>query len=384
MNRKLVLLTEIIAPYRIPVFNALAHEPGIDLHVIFFSENDPALRQWLIYKDEIHFSYEVLNSRRLRLGRLNLLLNRGLAAAVRKAAPDAIICGGYNYAASWHAQSWARRNRVPFLIWVESTIQDLRQGGPLIEALKTCFLRRCSAYVAAGKSSSEYLLEFGIQPRLIFTAPNAVDNDFFATQAAAVRSRAHDERQALGLPERFFLFVGRLIRAKGVFDLLNAYASLPPETRERVGLVLCGDGEVRGELQTQAAKIAPGRIVFPGFVQREKLAAYHALAETLVLPTHSDTWGLVVNEAMACGLPIIVTGVAGCAADLVEDGWNGRVVAAHDVRQLASALSLLAADPPLRVRMGDHSRERIALYSPERCASGMAQSVRAVWGVHEG
>jgi glycosyltransferase involved in cell wall biosynthesis len=103
----------------------------------------------------------------------------------------------------------------------------------------------------------------------------------------------------------------------------------------------------------------------------------------LVLPTHSDTWGLVVNEAMACGLPIIVTSVAGCAADLVEDRWNGRVVAAHSVRQLASTMSQLAADPALRARMAEHSRERIALYSPELCASGMAQSVRAIWDVHE-
>ncbi len=79
--------------------------------------------------------------------------------------------------------------------------------------------------------------------------------------------------------------------------------------------------------------IIPGAVCFPGFAQREDLAGLYALAEALVLPTHSDPWGLVVNEAMACGLPIIVSSVAGCAADLVEDGWNGYVVPPRDVEK---------------------------------------------------
>ena len=109
MNRRLVILTEIIAPYRIPVFNALAKVEGINLHVIFLAETDPEARDWLVYKDEIRFSWQVLPSYRNRIGRHNLLLNAGVAAALRKAKPDVIICGGYNYIASWRALLWARR-----------------------------------------------------------------------------------------------------------------------------------------------------------------------------------------------------------------------------------------------------------------------------------
>jgi len=93
---KLVILTEIIAPYRIPVFNALARREEIDLHVIFLAESDPKLRGCLVYKDEIRFSYQVLPSWRRKFAGHNLLLNRGLKSGLQWAAPDAILCGGYN------------------------------------------------------------------------------------------------------------------------------------------------------------------------------------------------------------------------------------------------------------------------------------------------
>ena len=111
MRRRLVILTEIIAPYRIPVFNALAQHEEIDLHVIFLAESDPKLRDWLVYKEEIRFSYQVLPSWRRKFAGQNLLLNRGLKRSLQRAAPDAILCGGYNYLASWQAMRWAGRRR---------------------------------------------------------------------------------------------------------------------------------------------------------------------------------------------------------------------------------------------------------------------------------
>jgi glycosyltransferase involved in cell wall biosynthesis len=118
--------------------------------------------------------------------------------------------------------------------------------------------------------------------------------------------------------------------------------------------------------------MSAGTICFPGFAQRENLAGLYALSETLVLPTHSDPWGLVVNEAMACGLPIIVSSVAGCSADLVEDGWNGYVVPPRDVEKLSVAIDTLVRHPELRQRMSGRSLERIRNYSPEACADGLA------------
>jgi 1,2-diacylglycerol 3-alpha-glucosyltransferase len=372
MSRRLVLITEIIAPYRIPVFNALARRDGVDLHVIFLAETDKAVRQWHIYTDDIRFSYEVLPSWRWRAGKHSLLVNRGLWPALDAARPQAIVCGGYNYPASWGSLWWARRRNVRFVLWTESNQRDQRSGRAGVERLKRYFVKSCNAFVVPGKSSLAYLRTLGVSEQVIFTAPNAVDNTFFATQAENAKCHPAVFREKLGLPRRFILFVGRLIPEKGVFDLLEGYAKLESGLRSEVGLVFAGDGVSREELAQQAKRISPGTVCFPGFAQREDLAGLYALAETLVLPTHSDTWGLVVNEAMACGLPIIVSSVAGCSADLVEEGWNGYVVPPRASEKLSVAINSLVRQPELKRQMSARSLERIRNYSPEACADGLA------------
>jgi 1,2-diacylglycerol 3-alpha-glucosyltransferase len=371
-RRRLVLITEIIAPYRIPVFNALARRPELDLQVIFLAKTDEGLRQWRVCMDEIHFSYQILPSWRGRVGKHNLLINRGLRSALNKLRPRIVICGGYSYAASWEALLWARRHRVEFVLWSESTRQDARGRRSLVEWLKTYFLRRCDRFVVPGKASLDYLRLLTSPSANISTAPNAVDNSWFAVQAGNSRRHATEFRQTMKLPSRFILFVGRLVPEKGVFDLLAAYAKLDNGLRSEVGLVFAGDGSARTELERQATQIATGAVCFPGFAQREDLAKLYALAEFLVLPTHSEPWGLVVNEAMACGLPIIASNVAGCLADLVDDGWNGYAVPARDPEKLSAAIDSLARQPELRKQMSAHSLERIRNYSPEACADGLA------------
>jgi glycosyltransferase involved in cell wall biosynthesis len=375
MKRRLVILTEIISPYRIPVFNALARRDDLDLHVIFLAETDRTQREWRVYKDEIRFSYQVLPSWRRRLGKHHWLLNWGVGAALKKAAPDVVLCGGYNYLASWVALAWARRRRIPFLLWVESTPQDHRSGRALVEALKTRFLRCCQAFVVPGQSSSEYLGCYGINPQSIWVAPNAVDNDFFAKYSDDARQEDAVHRQRLGLPPQFFLFAGRIVTGKGVFDLLQAYSDLPAEVRSRWGLVFAGSGPELSRLQRHASSVSPGTVHFAGFTQREELAKHYGLAGAFVLPTHSDPWGLVVNEAMAAGLPVVVSFVAGCAADLVREGWNGYLFPPGNTGYLASVLEKISGDDEQRRRMGQCSREHIRTFSPEACASGIASAV---------
>lgn len=378
MIPKLVIVTEIIAPYRIPVFNALAQRQELDLHVVFLSENDPTIRQWRVYTDEIEFHYDVLPSWRRRLGKYNVLINRGVLSTLNKLRPDAVLCGGYNYMTSWQAAYWARFHRVPLLLWSESTALDKRHGHRPVEFLKAQFLHLCRSFVVPGRSSLNYLKDFGISDQLIFTAPNAVNVTLFSKPAKLARCNQFEVRVRRSLPSRYFLFVGRLVKAKGIFELLETYAQLDTEIRDKVGLVFVGDGADRPALMERAARIAPGTIQFPGFIHREGLSDFYALADALIFPTHSDPWGLVVNEAMSCGLPVVVTGVAGCVADLVQDGWNGFVVAPKDHVALASAMTRLASDSVLRMEMGSRSRERIEAYSPEAWAEGLVNAVESL------
>lgn len=378
MKRRVLLLTEIIAPYRIPVFNALAVRDELDLHVIFLSETDPTLRQWFVHKDEIQFTYEVLPSIRRRVGNYNLLLNRGLTKVLRRTRPEVIICGGYNYVAAWLALRWANRNKIPFVLWTESTSLDQRGHHSWIEAMKRRFLARCRAFLVPGLSSRNYLHELGVADDSIFTAPNAMDLRLFTEVSRAAKLKAAKIRQDFSLPVRYFLNVGRFVPLKGVLELVEAYAKLDPEVRANFGLVLVGDGELKQALTRRASLITPGTVRFPGFLQKDRLPEIYALADAFVFPTLSDPWGFVVNEAMACGLPIIASDVAGCVADLVHDGENGLIVPARDVTALSAGMSRLAVDYDLRARMGESSSRLILDYSPTAWAEGVAKAVHAV------
>ena len=372
MRRRLAVITEIIAPYRIPVFNALAREHDIDLHVIFLSETDPTLRHWDVYKTEINFSYQVLPSWRARIGRQTLLLNRGLNRALRSFHPDIIVCGGYNYLASWQALSIAKWRVVPFVGWIESTCRERRSLFFPIELAKRFFVRACDAFLVPGTASADYLEVLGATPHTIFVAPNAIDTHLFFAAAASARENTPSIRSRFGLPCRFFLFVGRLVEEKGIFDLVEAYSRLSADTRHEIGLVFVGDGPARDQISVRTARISPGSVRTLGFLQRDDLAQIYPLADALVFPTYSDAWGLVVNEAMACGLPVITTEVAGCHRDLVHHGENGFVVSAGDINSLFECMNQLALNPELRERMGQRGADRIAHYSPQNCAAGFA------------
>jgi len=378
MSRRLVIITEIISPYRIPLFSSLAQRLDPQFHVIFLAETDPVLRQWHVYKKEIDFSFEVLPCLRTRVGQHHLLLNRGMTRALKRAEPDVILCGGYNYPAAWQALIWARARRIPFVLWSESHERDMRSSRRSVKFLKSEFLRRCSAFVAPGKAARAYLCQSAIDETRVFTAVNAVDNAFFSREAEIARKNAIRLRAELRLPERYFLFTGRLVREKGIFELLAAYAKLDQALRGSIGLVFVGDGPCREELEAEAASVSPGVIRFVGFTQREHLPAFYALADMLVLPTHTDTWGMVVNEAMASGLPIVVSDVAGCAADLVTDGWNGKIIRSKDVSDLSLAMRKLAENPELLKSMRLNSTQRVANYSPQQWSEGIAQMVQEI------
>jgi len=372
MKTRLIILTEIIAPYRIPVFNALSQNLDIDLQVVFLAETDPATREWHIYTDEIRFSYSVLPSWRTRLGEHTILLNQKVPAVLQELAPDVILCGGYNYLASWQAQRWAQQNHVRFLLWSESTGADQRSESKIIESLKRKFFAKCDGFVVPGTSAQAYVRQIEASTKPVFIAPNAVDSQRFAANAELARADASRTRAKLGLPRRYFLFVGRLVKSKGILELIEAYGSLSDKLRSEVGLVFAGDGPLRSELEFQSRLISPGVVRFPGFVHRDELASYYALADCLVFPTRSDPWGLVVNEAMACGVPIICSEIAGCAADLIKA--NGLTTAPRDVQQLARAMEELAKDASLREEMSLRSRQLISNYSPDQCASGIAKA----------
>src|SRR5260370_14829590 len=156
-------------------------------------------------------------------GKYKVLVTRSVTEALREAHPDVILCGGYNYLASWQALHWARRNGICFVLWCESTAADGRSQHLLVERLKASFLRSCDGFVVPGKSALEYLQQATGRSRDIFIAPNAVDVQLFSTRNELARATESRLRGALGIPARYFFFVGRLLTPKVLYALLTAH-----------------------------------------------------------------------------------------------------------------------------------------------------------------
>jgi glycosyltransferase involved in cell wall biosynthesis len=345
---KLALLTEIPAPYRIPLFNALADR--VELRVLFLSATDPRRGFYERHADEWRFDSRVLRGAELRRGGRWVVLNRGVLRELRRFRPDVVAVGGWNQPAFWLALLYCRLRRVPLLVWVESTARDARSDAKALGLARRLMVEGASGAFVPGRASAEYARSLGLD--LVETAPNAVDAEIF-------------ERAVVDRSERdgsMFLYVGRLDAEKGLETLLEAFRDVPGR------LVLVGSGGDEARLRD----LADERVTFAGPRDRDEVVGFYAEADVFVLPSQSEPWGMVLNEAAAAGLPLVATEQAGASHDLIEDGVNGFRVPAGDVDALREALLRLQADPELRRSAGARSRELAARLTPEAWADGVA------------
>ena len=357
---RIALLTEIPAPFRIPLFNALAARPDVDLRVLFLAAGDPRRRHYDLHEEEWRFDRRVLPGREVRRGGRWLVLNRGAGRELRRFRPDAIAVGGWNQPAFWRALVYARAHRVPLLVWVESTLRDARSEALPLELAKRALVRGAWGAFVPGRASAQYARALGFAEERVVTAPNAVDQRVFGERVGELRASREPSRSCS------FLYVGRLDPEKGLDVLLEAFARVPGE------LVLVGGGSEEERLR----RAAPDRVSFAGPLPRDAVVARYAAADAFVLPSRSEQWGMVLNEAAAAGLPLVATEAAGGAYELVEDGVNGFVVAPNDAEALARAMRRLAEDEPFRHAAGLRSRQLAARLTPGAWAEGVAGLAR--------
>jgi glycosyltransferase involved in cell wall biosynthesis len=351
---RFALLTEIPAPYRIPLFNALAER--VEFRALFLARSDPRRPYYEPHEEEWRFEHRFLGGGEVRRGGRWVVLSRGVLRELRAFRPDAVGVGGWNQPAFWQALAYCRVRRVPLLVWVESTARDTRSESRPLELAKRAMIRSASGFFVPGRASTEYLRSFGVPDEQVSLAPNAVDAEIFG-QADVDRS---------GRETCTFLYAGRLDPEKGLDVLLRAFARSPGQ------LVLAGSGSEEQRLRA----LADGRVRFLGPLDRDELPALYAQADVFVLPSRSEPWGMVLNEAAAAGLPLVATEGAGAAHDLVEDGVNGFRVPVDDQEALATALRRLAEDEPFRLAAGTRSRELASRFTPEAWADGVADLAR--------
>ncbi|MEN2793330.1 glycosyltransferase family 4 protein [Sphingomonas oligophenolica] len=301
-------------------------------------------------------------------------------------APDAVAVPGWSSATALAITRWAVKHSIPVIAMSESNAWDFSRN-PATEYLK----QRIAEYFSAGLCTSDgqaaYLLALGLPADAIFRGYNAVDNDYFAREAARAKGSAMPAGDHGQLPEaargRYFLASCRFIAKKNLGRMLEAYALFRRDRRDDASdwpLILLGDGELRPALEKQRKLLRlETHVHLPGFRQYEELPAYYGSAGCFVHASTTEQWGLVVNEAMAAGLPVIVSDRSGCCPVLVRDGINGYSFAPDDVAALVDAMRSIAAQPEDEA-MRRASRALIAEWGPDRFGRGIAAAAEYAAG----
>jgi 1,2-diacylglycerol 3-alpha-glucosyltransferase len=288
--------------------------------------------------------------------------------------PDALAICGYNGIVPLTALIWAKAHGKITVMMSETSYHD-KSRSIMREWGKSQIVRRFDAAVVGGRGQKDYTASLGIPLERIFIGYDVVDNEHFARGAAQARAQENNLRRRYGLPSHYFLSVSRFIAKKNLPLLIDAYARYRKSSQNPWGLVLCGSGPMEAQLKEQARDV-PG-IHFPGFMQAQELPLYYGLASVFILPSsHFEQWGLVVNEAMACGLPVLVSRACGCAPDLVQEGINGYTFDPQDVDLIAGLLMKMSGGEVNLPRLGAASRQLISAYSPEAFAANLLLAIR--------
>lgn len=252
------------------------------------------------------------------------------------------------------------------------------------------------AALVGGQPQKRHFEVLGVPADKIFTGYDAIDNNYFAMSASVALADREENELRLGLPPRYFLSLGRFVTKKNLPTLIRAYREFCTRSREEVALVLVGSGAEESALRelvtdldltlhdqasgepAKSRQPVSSAVYFMGFRQLEENPIFYALAEAFILPSVEEEWGLVVNEAMACGLPVVVSKTVGCAEDLVEHGSNGWLFAPGEVSALADHLVNLAENPATRKAMGIASKVRIAQWDCPNFATNASRALASL------
>ena len=375
--KRIVLFHDVPAPYRLRVFNRLGELAQGRLTLLFHTTAGMQ-DKWAVPVHELTCDWRFVSMQHgWRHPWQTVKALFATVATLFRIRPGVIVCSGYASWPGWVCLPVSRILGSRFVTWVSATERDARPNSSWRTFLKSRFVRAADGVGIVGTASSNYMQKLGVDPERLFLIPNGFDIDFFEREAAKVR--ASDARKRDGYPPKVILCSGRLVRSKGVFVLLEAYRRVVEKDPD-VGLVFVGSGPARESMEAFCRDAGLKSVFFAGAQPYEKLPYFYGLADVVVLPTFSDTWGMVITEGFACGVPAIVSHVAGVCDDLIIEGETGFAVEPGDAGQLADRLLQFFGDEALRRKMSVNCRRVVSGYTVEACATGL---LRAATGVQE-
>lgn len=289
--------------------------------------------------------------------------------------PEIVVVAGYREPVMRTAANWAIDSGVTTVLLFVSTWFDHRRKW-WKEFVKKRIVARYSAFAVPGRRSEEYLRKLGVPCNRIFEIGNVVDNAHFEKTSEIILDNQNYQRSLLNLPEHYFLVVSRLSPEKNYPRLLESFQSYC-DKGGKWNLVIAGGGPQERELLEMIKAHGISGVSFAGWQLYETLPAYYALASCFILPSLSEPWGLVVNEAMACGLPILVSRQCGCSPELCQRGLNSYDFDPRDITEM-TGLMLRASSGQMDLRaMGKASRQIVSDFTPETWARKLKNCIDA-------
>ena len=385
MTRIAIVVSHVIQ-YQAPFFREIARDPELDLDVLYCSRagidtyHDIAMKTTLQWDVDLLSGYRYRFLRNFGMGsRYSRLVNPGVVPAIVRGGYDAVILAvGWGTVTSMIALAACRVTGTPVYVYgdssfapPEATIRQKLRG-----VLLRGFFRLTDGFLTSGSSNAAYYRHYGVEDSRMFAVPYAADNDRFRASAELepVARATLRARFDVAPDDLLIVFSAKIIDRKDPLTLVRAVAMMTE--RKRTAILFLGDGELRDRV-VQAANELKVRAIFPGFVNQSQLPRHYAAGDVLVLPSRHEPWGLVVNEAMACGLPVIASDRVGAAHDLVRSGENGWTFPVGHAEALAECLDRLAADRQLRSRMSERSRQIITTWDYTAGIRGIKRAVRS-------
>ena len=363
-------------PYRSPLFDLVAARPELELTVIY-AAHTVAGRTWSV--EPQHRSTFL---RGLALPGLARVLHHdypvtpGILRALRESRPDVVVVSGWSTFAAQAAIAWCRRRRVPYLPLVESHDLGPRKGWrrAVKGAVVPRVLRSAAGALALGAASRDSLVERGAPRERIHIFANTIDVPAWEERQRRLAQRRPELRAKLGAAadDVVLLSVARLGPEKGLDTLVRGVAAARDP---KLLLVVAGDGPQRREIEVLAQELGV-RLRLTGDLPADRIAEAYAAADIFALLSTRETWGVVVNEAAASGLPLVLSDRVGAAYDLLRDGENGSLVNAGNVVATGEAFKRFAADADLRTRAGEQSRELVRAWGYESSVESFVAAVR--------
>jgi 1,2-diacylglycerol 3-alpha-glucosyltransferase len=323
---------------------------------------------WKINLENLSFSViTIANDKPLEQQNKIVLLFR-LWQKLEITKPDVLCISGYARLPMIAALVWCKIHHSSAILMSDSTVGDA-QRYQWREIFKSFIVRQFDAALVGGLPQAHYLHLLGFPQEAIFTGYDVVDNDAFHPQAIS--------HNVSPLNNPYFLAVNRFIPKKNISFLLSCYSRYRDTTKSNSwDLVICGDGELRYEIEDKIHALGLEKNVYlPGFLQQNDLVPYFANAQCFIHASTTEQWGLVVNEAMAAGLPVLVSNRCGCFEDLVIEGVNGFGFDPCDQQQLTDLMLKISSGAVDLEGMGQASLQHIRNYSPEYFAQGVNQAI---------